>query len=48
MQTSPPTSVGKRLKAHVGEVVKHGDKALVLKARKDEHAKTLRFRVAIL
>jgi hypothetical protein len=43
-----PNSVGKRLKAHVGEVVKHGDKTLVLKVRKDGHTKNFRFWVAIL
>jgi hypothetical protein len=41
-------AVGKRLKAHIGEPVRHGREALVLKAYMDKHDKTLKFHVAVI
>jgi hypothetical protein len=38
-------AVGKRLKAHIGEPVRHGTKTFVLKAYMDKHDKTLKFHV---
>jgi hypothetical protein len=38
-------AVGKRLRAHIGESVRHGGKGLVLKAYMDTHDKTLNFHV---
>jgi hypothetical protein len=41
-------SVAKRLKEHVGEVVRHGELTLVLRSRMDKHAGTSKFKVAVL
>jgi hypothetical protein len=41
-------AVGKRLKAHVGEPVRHGGEAIVLKAYMDKHDRTLKFCVAVI
>jgi hypothetical protein len=43
-----PKAVGRRLKAHIGEPVRHGREALVLKAYMDKHDKTLKFRVVVI
>jgi hypothetical protein len=41
-------AVGKRLKAHIDEPVRHGRKALVLRTYLDKHDKTLKFHVAVI
>jgi hypothetical protein len=41
-------AVGKRLKAHVGEPVRHGGKTIVLKSRIDKHEEVLKFHVATI
>lgn len=44
-QTITAKSAGKRLKRHVGDPVKHGDKTLCLMETEDTHTKTLSFHV---
>jgi hypothetical protein len=41
-------SVGRLLRAHVGEPVRYGDKVLALKTRKDTHTDNLLYRVSII
>jgi hypothetical protein len=42
-----PKSVGKMLKKHVGEPVKHGQRTLTLKSLRDEHDEILRYFVRV-
>jgi hypothetical protein len=41
-------AVGKRLKAHIGEPVRHGRETVMLKAYADKHDKTLKFHVVVI
>jgi len=40
-----PKSVGRRLKKHVGEPVRSGERTLILKSQRDSHAKVLVYAV---